>query len=462
MTDPRIAKYIQALEAIQHGDFQVEIPTEKDDEIGHLGVALVALGRTLKREFDEINVMSRVIEQINAGLTLEEVLNLVYDSFQSILPYNRIGFSLLEPDGKEVTAIWARSDGMEMQITKGYSAPLQGSSLAEIIRTGKPRILNDLQEYLREHPKSESTRKVLQEGIRSSLTCPLIAKGKPVGFLFFSSIEPNAYQNAHVESFLSIAGQLALIVEKGRLYERLVVLNDLKNKFLGIAAHDLRNPIAGIVGYATILERGLLGAISEPQMNIVHRISSICIRMQKLVEDLLDVSAIESGNLDLKREWIDLHLFLQEQFETAQMLAQVKSIKMQMEIGDDIPKVFVDPGRLAQVISNLVNNAIKFSHPQTLVTLQAWFEDREVCVAVKDRGQGIPHEELGNLFRDFGKTSVRPTDGEKSTGLGLAIVKRLVEAHGGRIWVESEVGSGSTFIFSLPVQVDTPADGNPQ
>ncbi len=452
MVDPRIPKYIESLALMQKGNFQVEIPVGEQDEIGSLGLGLRTLGETLKREFDEINVMTRITEQINAGLTLEEVLNLVYDSFRSLLPYDRIGFSLIEPDGENATAVWARSDGTEMHITKGYSAPLRGSSLAEIIRTGKPRILNDLEQYLREHPESESTRKVLKEGIRSSLTCPLIAKGKPVGFLFFSSKQLNAYRDAHVESFLGIAGQLALIVEKGRLYERLVALNEIKNKFLGIAAHDLRNPIAGILGYTSILEKGLLGALPDQQMKIVGRIGSICTRMQKMVEDLLDVSAIESGNLDLKREWIALDAFLQEQFETARMLAQVKNIEMRMEIPSDLPRIFVDSGRLAQVISNLVTNAIKFSQSGTVVTLLARVENGEALIAIKDQGPGIPKDELGNLFRDFGRTSVKPTDGEKSTGLGLAIVKRLVEAHGGRIWVESQVGAGSTFVFALPLQ----------
>ncbi|HNT33514.1 MAG TPA: GAF domain-containing sensor histidine kinase [bacterium] len=452
MVDPRIPKYIESLALMQKGNFQVEIPVGEQDEIGSLGLGLRTLGETLKREFDEINVMTRITEQINAGLTLEEVLNLVYDSFRSLLPYDRIGFSLIEPDGENATAVWARSDGTEMHITKGYSAPLRGSSLAEIIRTGKPRILNDLEQYLREHPESESTRKVLKEGIRSSLTCPLIAKGKPVGFLFFSSKQLNAYRDAHVESFLGIAGQLALIVEKGRLYERLVALNEIKNRFLGIAAHDLRNPIAGILGYTSILEKGLLGALPDQQMKIVGRIGSICTRMQKMVEDLLDVSAIESGNLDLKREWIALDAFLQEQFETARMLAQVKNIEMRMEIPSDLPRIFVDSGRLAQVISNLVTNAIKFSQSGTVVTLLARVENGEALIAIKDQGPGIPKDELGNLFRDFGRTSVKPTDGEKSTGLGLAIVKRLVEAHGGRIWVESQVGAGSTFVFALPLQ----------
>jgi signal transduction histidine kinase len=112
----------------------------------------------------------------------------------------------------------------------------------------------------------------------------------------------------------------------------------------------------------------------------------------------------------------------------------------------------MDPDRINQVVNNLITNAVKFSYPNTVITLRARAEDNTVAISVQDQGQGIPAKDLGKMFTEFGRASVRPTAGEKSTGLGLAIVKRMVEAHGGRIWVESQVGVGSTFTFTLPLK----------
>jgi diguanylate cyclase (GGDEF)-like protein len=153
---------------------------------------------------------------------MDEVLEEMFDSFQSVFPYDRIGCSLLEDEGRTVRAVWARSRGAAPRLGVGYSAPLSGSSLARIIETGRPRILNDLEKYLREHPGSHSTRLVVSDGVRSSLTCPLVAHGKRVGFVFFSSNRRNAYSERHVELLMVIAGQLSLVVEKGRLYSELL------------------------------------------------------------------------------------------------------------------------------------------------------------------------------------------------------------------------------------------------
>jgi signal transduction histidine kinase len=148
-----------------------------------------------------------------------------------------------------------------MEITKGYDAPLQGSSLQTIIETKQPRILNNLEEYLKEHPLSDSTQKIVREGVRSSFTCPLIAMGKPIGFLFFSSNKPNTYDKTHQELYMQIANQLSVIVEKSRYLQQLLESNKLKNKFLGMAAHDLRNLLTAISGYIELFLSNGLGEL---------------------------------------------------------------------------------------------------------------------------------------------------------------------------------------------------------
>ncbi len=401
---------------------------------------------------EELKALLQITEKINAGKVLDEVLDYAYGSLRAIIPYSRIGFSLLEENGALLRAYWARSESPLIKIGKGYSAGMRGSSLEKVLQTGKPRILNDLEGYLKDHPGSKSTRDIVEEGMRSSLTCPLIASGKPVGFLFFSSTQVDNYRNAHTELFQEIAGQLALTLEKSRLYEELVRFNDLKNKFLGMAAHDLRSPIAVIEGYADLLTDGLMGELDETQKKPIRAIAEYCDKMLALINDLLDVSAIESGHLTLVLQEIDLATFLRENARYNTLLAKAKSIELVLEIPEGLPKVSMDPSRIDQAINNLITNAIKFSKPQSRITLRAISRDQEVVISVTDQGQGIPPSEISKLFHYFGKTNVLPTAGEKSTGLGLAIAKRMVEAHGGKIEVVSQSGKGSTFAFTLPLK----------
>jgi diguanylate cyclase (GGDEF)-like protein len=253
-SDRRIAALRAAAEAMARGELRPPLPAVTDsadaDEVDRLGVALWRLGAELERRFAEATALVRLGEKVNSGLLLDEVLDQVFDSFRSVFPYDRIGCSMLEDEGRTVRSVWARSVFGETKLGVGYSAPLAGSSLAQIIETGRPRIINDLQEYLRDHPLSQSTRVALDEGIRSSLTCPLVAQDKRVGFVFFSSHEPHAYSERHVELLMMIAGQLSLVVEKGRLYADL-----LHTKTALEAANQTLHQVARIDGLTGVPNR---------------------------------------------------------------------------------------------------------------------------------------------------------------------------------------------------------------
>lgn len=452
MQDPRLSQYRDALQAMKDGHFTVPLQVGPPDEVGRLGLAIHDLGHSLELKFEEVRALSELTEQINAGLLLDDVLSNVYTTFKRFIPYDRIGFSLIEETrpGPCVVARWARTESDHIGIAAGFSAPLAGSSLEAIIRTGKPRILNDLVQYLAEHPASDSTQRIVEEGMRSSITFPLLAMGKPVGFMFFSSMQPDTYRKAHVALFQEIAGQLAVILEKSRLYQHLLELNLVKNRFLGMAAHDLRNPLAVLKGYVRLLISGKLGAMPEELHPVFEVMDDSCRRMLALLDDLLDLSAIEAGHLSLKLEATDLVELLWDCRESEQLLASSKAIAIRLDLPDDLPCVLLDPNRIAQVLGNLLSNAVKFSRSGTEITVAARREADGVRVSVIDQGPGIAEGELAGLFEEFSRASATPTSGERSTGLGLAIVKRLVEAHGGTVQVQSELGKGSTFSFTLP------------
>ena len=233
----------------------------------------------------------------------------------------------------------------------------------------------------------------------------------------------------------------------------LVELNNLKNKFLGIAAHDLRNPLGVLKGYLSLILKGTIGKITDQQKDVLERMNQRSESMLALINDLLDISAIESGKMDLEKDRVNLASFLEEIRESNQLLAKPKSINLKLTLEPDLPDITIDRNRISQVMNNLISNGIKYSNQNTEILLSARSENKNIIISVADQGMGIPEDELFKLFADFSKTSVKPTAGEKSTGLGLAIVKRMVEAHGGHVWIDSSIGKGSTFSFSLPSNI---------
>jgi len=256
-----LRRHLQAVQAAKQQDLAKLTATspstaEQEPVMQQLGDELEQLGYWLTARFTELVRLLEISAELNKALILEDILARIYTFFKDVIPYDRIGCALIEDDGEHVTAYWAKFTYENTpQITPGYSAPLAGSSLQTIIDTGKPRIINDLEAYLAEHPESESTRKIVAEGIRSSLTCPLIADGRPVGFLFFSSTEAYTYDGLHQDVFLYLANQVAHLIEKSRLYQQIMDLN----KRLVAANQQLqdksaRDALTGIYNRGAIME----------------------------------------------------------------------------------------------------------------------------------------------------------------------------------------------------------------
>ena len=182
--------------------------------------ALGALSDILGARSREFEAVLTVTREISAGVLMSEVLDNAYDTLKGSIPYDRIGVALVEPDGTHARAVWARGASASGGLGVGFRSPLAGSSLRTILETAEPRIINDLREYLRVHPDSESTRRIVADGIRSSLTCPLLVTGRPVGFIFFSSLAAHTYTRRHVEVFKLIAGHLSAVIDRARTYEQ--------------------------------------------------------------------------------------------------------------------------------------------------------------------------------------------------------------------------------------------------
>ena len=226
-------------------------------------------------------------------------------------------------------------------------------------------------------------------------------------------------------------------------------LNALKNQFLGMAAHDLRNPLTGILSYSEFLLDDLAGKLDADQLDFLTTIRDQSKFMTHLIEDLLDVATIEAGKLQLDLQPVDLVQLVQKNLARSRLVAARKNTTLELETAP-VHRVMLDAGKIEQVLDNLLTNAIKYSPPGSRVAISIRPAEEGILLAVHNPGPGIPADEMDHLFKPFQRTSVKATGGEKSTGLGLVIVKRIVEGHGGRIWVESQPGAGTTFFVSLP------------
>ena len=231
----------------------------------------------------------------------------------------------------------------------------------------------------------------------------------------------------------------------------LETLNEQKNRLLGMAAHDLRNPLGVILAYSDFLETEAFPVLNEDQRDFVSTIKSTSEFMLNLINELLDVSTIESGQLQLDCAPTHLNELVRHNVSRNRVLAHQKRIELDFEDTEKLPPLTIDRGKVEQVLNNLIGNAVKYSHTDTRVAIQIARTGDLVAVSVADQGQGIPEEDLPKLFKAFGRTSVQATAGEQSTGLGLAIARKIVEGHGGKMSVRSRVGEGSTFSFTLPV-----------
>jgi signal transduction histidine kinase len=462
--DPtRMDVYIDALRRLAIGHSRLELPRDENPELARLGQAIGDLEAVIRQRASEEAELDEIIRQANDGFLLNEILDRIYDDFRNLIPYNRIGLALIEQGEDRVRAQWSRTDLGLTRLPAGYQAVLAGSSLQDILLTGAPRIINDLEAYLAEKPESHSTRLIVSEGIRSSLTCPLIHEGQPLGFIFFSSAVAGTYASNHAKLFTRIADRLAGILAKGNLTTQLAGqkeeierqnqnlqrLIELRNLIVGIAAHDLRGPLGYIQTTADLLrgpEAGYYESVRLELLTSIHRQAS---HLLELLNDLLDYTQIEAGQLKLEKTGRDVNKILNESILISESEAVRKGSRISLRTPAEVV-VAVDGRRLRQVMDNIISNAIKYSPPGSLVQVRCIRQLDHWLIEVEDQGPGINPLEQERLFQPFGRLSSRPTGGEKSTGLGLVIARNIVRAHGGEMGVRPGGGQGSIFWFTLP------------
>lgn len=374
------------------------------------------------------------------------------------MPTNNILMVLAEPDVLDISAIFLQDKGFTVsRAASGVEALRQVADntfeviLLDISIPGMGGV-DALKEMKVKYPTTEIITITHYDEVPTAINC--LQEGA-YGYL----VKPLDFNQLHLAVNRALERRrMVLALEDYHKtlelkVEELQNLNEQKNRFLGMAAHDLRNPLATIRGLSEFLleEDSNKEEISEEgSKEFLQIINSTSHEMLHLVNDLLDVSQIESGKFDLRLDQSDLSELVKKKAVLLRIMAAKKKIALDIH-AESVLVCRMDKERIAQVIDNLISNAIKFSPEKTTVRIETAADGAMAKVTVQDEGPGINESERHKLFGEFQKLSARPTGGEKSSGLGLAIAKKIVEAHKGEIGVENTNGKGSSFYFTLPL-----------
>jgi signal transduction histidine kinase len=301
---------------------------------------------------------------------------------------------------------------------------------------------------------------VVRAGYRAVLTVPLLSPSQIVGALVVRRKEPGEFPTSTIDLLETFADQSVLAIQNARLFREIEEksreveeASKHKSQFLANMSHELRTPLNAILGYTELILDSIYGEPSEKMRTVLERLQRNGRHLLGLINDVLDISKIEAGQVTLSLEDYSLSDMVHGVVSAVEPLAAEKLLAFKAEVAPDLPTGRGDGRRLSQVLLNLVGNAIKFTDKGE-VAIRAFVTNGAFTVAVCDTGPGIAAADQAKIFEEFQQADSSITRKKGGTGLGLSIAKRIIEMHGGRIWVESEPGKGSTFYFTLPVRVE--------
>lgn len=390
---------------------------------------------------------------------LQSVVNLTRDRFG--LYHVSV---LLVNEAEKVLKIAAGSGDIGRQINAekaSISLDESSSLIVQAVRSGQPVVVNDVSIIpdFYTHPLLRETK--------SEMAIPMVVGDKVLGVLDVQSNLVDRFTEDDVRVHTTLATQVAVALQNAFLYEELLEtaeklreVDRLKSEFLASMSHELRTPLNSIIGFADVLLEGIDGELTERMEEDVRLIRESGRHLRELIGDILDMSRIEAGKLDLRYEDVDLRLIASELLATAKTLTLDKELALKLDLADDIGVIRADRTRLMQILFNLVSNAIKFTERGS-VTLALRHEDSKLLVDVIDTGIGIRTEDIPIVFEQFRQVDGSMTRKAGGSGLGLPISKKLVELHGGEMWVVSEPGKGSTFSFTIPRKPGKKPDTGP-
>jgi signal transduction histidine kinase len=345
-------------------------------------------------------------------------------------------------------------------IPPGGTLPLtRGFVTASAVLDRQTIHVADLPAESSEYP--EGSEYARRHGFRTILAVPLIRRGEAIGVINMRRLEAKLFSDKQIALLETFADQAVIAIENARLFQEIAqkgreleIASQHKSQFVANMSHELRTPLAAMLGYAELLQEGIYGAPPEKFLPILTRIHSNGKHLLGLINTVLDISKIEAGQFKVNLSEYALGNIVETVMVATESLAASKKLPLKTEISKGLPYGLGDEQRLTQVLLNLVGNAIKFTDAGE-VRITAGAANGHFALSVSDTGPGVPPEECERIFEKFRQVDSSNTRAKGGTGLGLAITKEIVEMHGGRIWVESTIGRGSTFRVELPVRAAT-------
>ena len=334
--------------------------------------------------------------------------------------------------------------------------PDRGTVAGRVLLEGKPIHIADVQA----DPDYTMTEIIQRTSFHTILGVPLLREGNPIGVIILGRTEVRPFSEKRIELANTFADQAVIAIENVRLFDEIQEksrqveeASKHKSQFLANMSHELRTPLNAILGYTELVLDGIYGEAPEKMRGVLERIQTNGKHLLGLINDVLDLSKIEAGQLVLSLNDYSVKDMMQGVYVAVEPLAGNKKLNFKLEVPADLPAARGDERRLSQVLLNLVGNAIKFTDTGE-VAMKASAANGSYTVAVADTGPGIAEADQAKIFEEFQQSESTHTKAKGGTGLGLAIAKRIVEMHGGRLWVESTLSSGSTFFFTVPLRVE--------
>jgi signal transduction histidine kinase/DNA-binding response OmpR family regulator len=432
-----------------------------------LAVRTVDLVRTLEsrtgelgHKVNQLEALGAVGEAVSSSLNLTEVLTTIVT--QAVLLSGADGGSIYEfdQDAREFQVRTVVGTSPETFDALGRThIGLDDTFLGQAAKLGRSMELPDLSDA----PLDPHLSVLAEDGWRSLVAVPMLRQGRIVGALVVRRHTPGHVSEEICDLLETFASQSALAMINAQLYRRLEgqsaaleVASRHKSEFLASMSHELRTPLNAIIGFSEVLLERMFGELNERQDEYLRDIWSSGKHLLELLNDILDLSKIEAGQMVLNRSKFAIRESLEYCLSLVRERALKHGITLSLEAGPGVGLVDADRLRFRQVVLNLLSNAVKFTPSGGRVEVRASLQGQDLVVTVADTGVGVPAEDRQRIFDSF-QQGARPSDQAEGTGLGLTLTKRIVEMHEGRIWVESEVGEGSTFGFALPAGSEEPA-----
>lgn len=412
---------------------------------------LAQTDEALQKSVDELSLLQQLDRDLSTTLDLDHVLNLTLDRMLSIYQGVAGAIVLVNEEG-EIYRV----------VTRGYDETFEEKKviaeeglIGQVIQTKLP--------HSAENVHIESNYIAAHFNTHSQMTLPFINKQELIGVIAIESDVMGKYTADDLQTAVRITNHAAAAIANAVLYEKVNEANQAKSEFVSMVSHELKTPMTSLRGYTDLLLSGMTGEINDQQQNFLETMSANIRRMSQQVQDLTDISRIETGQLHVELAPTSFENIVSETMQTVKGICDEKKVRIHLELPGELPLIMADKGRMVQVLTNLLSNACKYSPPDADVTLTCMArvvqqgETAEmkpmIWCRIKDNGYGISQEDLDQLFTKFFRSDDPNIRQAKGTGLGLSITKGIIELHGGEIWVESQLGKGTSFQFVIPQAV---------